>query len=63
MAKRILEFTTEELHKLEMMVGYHKQYLPDQTPEEMSMFIELQQRFYKAYINAEYEDFKVMHKE
>lgn len=62
MAKVTLEFTTEELHKLTFAVQKYKELLPDQTPKERQMLADLAARFDKAYIAADYEDFKATHK-
>lgn len=63
MAKLTLEFTTEELHKLTFAVQKYKELLPDQTPKERQMLWDLVNRFNKAYVDADYIDFKESHKE
>lgn len=61
MAKRTLEFTTKELHILEFAVAKYQHFLPDQTSEEKDTLRGLSDRFNKAYVDADYEDFQKRH--
>lgn len=63
MAKRTLEFTTEELHRLHLMVKHQEDHLPDQTLKERVLLIVLGQKLFLAYVEAAYEDSKTLEKD
>lgn len=53
-----LTLSTKELHILWLAIKHRVETLPDQTPEELRIGRDLEEKVHKAYVDSDYLDFE-----